>query len=160
MGQYLGQNKHEKANRAVNQLILFTALFAICIMIGLYLARNLILHRVFGAIEANVMEASKTYLLIVSASIPFIALYNAGAAVFRTMGNSKVPMYLSMMMNAINVGGNAILIFGFDMGVAVRQPRRLFPVSFPLLQSFCCFALRSICCIWSVRFPLSWISVC
>ena len=118
MGQYLGQNKHEKANRAVNQLILFTALFAICIMIGLYLARNLILHRVFGAIEANVMEASKTYLLIVSASIPFIALYNAGAAVFRTMGNSKVPMYLSMMMNAINVGGNAILIFGFDMGVA------------------------------------------
>lgn len=118
MGQYLGQNKHEKANRAVNQLILFTALFAICIMIGLCLARNLILHRVFGAIEANVMEASKTYLLIVSASIPFIALYNAGAAVFRTMGNSKVPMYLSMMMNAINVGGNAILIFGFGMGVA------------------------------------------
>lgn len=118
MGQYLGQNKNEKANRAVNQLILFTALFAICIMIGLYLARNLILHRVFGAIEANVMEASKTYLLIVSASIPFIALYNAGAAVFRTMGNSKVPMYLSMMMNAINVGGNAILIFGFGMGVA------------------------------------------
>lgn len=118
MGQYLGQNKHEKANRAVNQLILFTALFAICIMIGLYLARNLILHRVFGAIEANVMEASKTYLLIVSASIPFIALYNAGAAVFRTMGNSKVPMHLSMMMNAINVGGNAILIFGFGMGVA------------------------------------------
>ena len=118
MGQYLGQNKHEKANRAVNQLILFTALFAICIMIGLYLARNLILHRVFGAIEANVIEASKTYLLIVSASIPFIALYNAGAAVFRTMGNSKVPMYLSMMMNAINVGGNAILIFGFGMGVA------------------------------------------
>ena len=118
MGQYLGQNKHEKANRAVNQLILFTALFAICIMMGLYLARNLILHRVFGAIEANVMEASKTYLLIVSASIPFIALYNAGAAVFRTMGNSKVPMYLSMMMNAINVGGNAILIFGFGMGVA------------------------------------------
>ena len=118
MGQYLGQNKHEKANRAVNQLILFTALFAICFMIGLYLARNLILHRVFGAIEANVMEASKTYLLIVSASIPFIALYNAGAAVFRTMGNSKVPMYLSMMMNAINVGGNAILIFGFGMGVA------------------------------------------
>ena len=118
MGQYLGQNKHEKANRAVNQLILFTALFAICIMIGLYLARNLILHRVFGAIEANVMEASKTYLLIVSASIPFIALYNAGAAVFRTMGNSKVPMYLSLMMNAINVGGNAILIFGFGMGVA------------------------------------------
>lgn len=117
MGQYLGQNQQEKANQAVNQLILFTAVFALCIMIGLYLTRNLILHHVFGTIEDTVMEAAKTYLLIVSASIPFIALYNAGAAVFRTMGNSKVPMYLSMLMNAINVGGNAILIFGLGMGV-------------------------------------------
>ena len=118
MGQYLGQSHRDKANKAVNQLILFTAILSVCITSGLYLTRNLILHNVFGNIEANVMEASKTYLLIVSASIPFIALYNAGAAVFRTMGNAKVPMYLSMIMNAMNVCGNAILIFVFHMGVA------------------------------------------
>ncbi|MBQ5709425.1 MAG: MATE family efflux transporter [Anaerotignum sp.] len=118
MGQYLGQRNQEKANQAVNQLILFTGLLAVVITAGLYLSRNLILHNVFGDIEANVMEAAKTYLLIVSASIPFLALYNAGAAVFRTMGNAQVPMYLSMAMNAINVGGNALLIFGFHMGVA------------------------------------------
>ncbi len=117
-GQYLGQNNRPKAQKAVNQLVLFTGLFALAITVVMYLARNLILHHVFGQIEANVMEASKTYLLIVSASIPFIALYNAGAAVFRTMGNSKVPMYLSLLMNSINVCGNAILIFGFGMGVA------------------------------------------
>lgn len=118
MGQYLGQSHRGKANQAVNQLVLFTALFSVVITAVLYLTRNLILHNVFGDIEANVMEAAKTYLLIVSASIPFIALYNAGAAVFRTMGNAKVPMYLSMIMNCINVGGNAVLIFVFDMGVA------------------------------------------
>ena len=118
MGQYLGQRNQEKANQAVNQLILFTGLLAVVITAGLYLSRNLILHHVFGDIEANVMEAAKTYLLIVSASIPFLALYNAGAAVFRTMGNAQVPMYLSMAMNVINVGGNALLIFGFHMGVA------------------------------------------
>lgn len=118
MGQYLGQGNQEKANKAVNQLVLFTALFSLMITAGLYLTKDLILHNVFGDIEANVMEAAKTYLLIVSASIPFLALYNAGAAVFRTMGNAKVPMYLSMIMNTINVGGNAILIFVFDMGVA------------------------------------------
>lgn len=118
MGQYLGQSSQEKANKAVNQLVLFTALFSVVITAGLYLAKDLILHNVFGDIEANVMAAAKTYLLIVSASIPFIALYNAGAAVFRTMGNAKVPMYLSMIMNTINVGGNAVLIFVFDMGVA------------------------------------------
>ena len=118
IGQYLGQSNRDKANKAVNQLILFTALFALVIAAGLYLTRDLILHHVFGDIEPNVMEAAQIYLLIVSASIPFLALYNAGAAVFRTMGNAKVPMYLSMIMNTINVGGNAILIFVFDMGVA------------------------------------------
>lgn len=117
-GQYLGQNNKTKANKAVNQLVLFTALLSIIITAAVYVCRNLILHNVFGQIEANVMEASKTYLMIVSASIPFIALYNAGAAVFRTMNNAKVPMYLSLLMNTINVCGNAILIFGFHMGVA------------------------------------------
>ena len=126
IGQYLGQNNREKANQAVSQLILFTGMLAIIITAGLYLFRNLILHRVFGNIEADVMAAARTYLLIVSASIPFLALYNAGAAVFRTMGNAQVPMYLSMVMNAINVGGNALLIFGFHMGVAGAAIATLF----------------------------------
>ena len=117
-GQYIGQDNHKKANQAVNQLILFTAISSMVVMGIIYLGRNLILHNVFGDIEANVMEAAKTYLMIVSASIPFIALYNAGAAVFRTQGNAKVPMHLSIIMNTINVCGNAILIFGFGMGVA------------------------------------------
>lgn len=116
-GQYLGQNKRERACMATDQLVLFTAISAVVITGGIYLARNLILHNVFGKIEDNVMESAKTYLMIVSASIPFIALYNAGAAIFRSMGNSKVPMYLSLLMNAINVSGNAVLIFGFGMGV-------------------------------------------
>lgn len=117
-GQYLGQENLGQARKSVNQLVLFTALLSLIITGGVYLTRNLILTKVFGQIEPNVMEAAKTYLLIVSASIPFIALYNAGAAVFRSMGNSKVPMYLSLLMNTINVGGNAILIFGCGMGVA------------------------------------------
>ena len=118
MGQYLGQSNEKQANRAVNQLILFASVFSLCIMACMYLGRNLILQRLFGAIEANVMSAAKTYLLIASASIPFIALYNAGAAVFRTMGNAQVPMYLSVIMNSIHIGGNAVLIFGFGFGVA------------------------------------------
>ena len=64
----------------------------------------------FGQIEADVMHHADVYLLIVTASIPFIALYNGGAAVFRAMGNSEVSMKVSLLMNAINVSGNAILI--------------------------------------------------
>ncbi|MDD4844195.1 MAG: MATE family efflux transporter [Anaerotignum sp.] len=116
-GQFLGQSNREKACKATDQLVLLTGISAVIITGGIYLSKDLILQHVFGRIESNVMESAKTYLMIVSASIPFIALYNAGAAIFRSMGNSKVPMFLSLWMNAINVGGNAILIFGFGMGV-------------------------------------------
>ena len=62
------------------------------------------------------MGHANTYLMIVTASIPFMALYNGGAAIFRAMGNSKVSMQVSIIMNIINVGGNAILIYGFHRG--------------------------------------------
>ena len=64
------------------------------------------------------MGHANTYLLIVTASIPFIALYNGGAAIFRTMGNSKISMRVAIVMNIINVTGNAILIYGVKMGTA------------------------------------------
>lgn len=116
-GQFLGQNNRERACKATDQLVLLIGISSIIITICIYLSRNLILHHVFGKIDDNVMGSAKIYLMIVTASIPFIALYNAGAGVFRAMGNSKVPMYLSLLMNGVNVGGNAILIFGFGMGV-------------------------------------------
>jgi len=76
-----------------------------------------ILYHVFGKIEPEVMKDSRTYLLIVLSSIPMIAMYNAGAAIFRAMGNSNIAMKTSLLMNSINVFGNALLIFGFHRGV-------------------------------------------
>lgn len=72
----------------------------------------------FGHIEPDVMAATNTYYLYVMASIPGIALYNGGAALFRTMGHSDVSLKVSLLMNSINVIGNAVLIFGFGMDVA------------------------------------------
>ena len=82
----------------------------------LYLGRGFILHRVFGQIDEDVMGHANIYFLIVSASIPFIAVYNAGAAIFRSMGNSKISMKVSIVMNIINFCGNATLIYGFHRG--------------------------------------------
>ena len=87
-------------------------------MILVYFGKDIILNQVFGHITAEVKGHADIYLLIVTASIPFIALYNGGAAIFRAMGNSQVSMRVSLLMNAINVTGNAILVFGLRIGTA------------------------------------------
>ena len=117
-GQFLGAKDEDRACQSANQLILFISVLSIAVMGLVYLLRGFILHQVFGKITAEVMAHSSTYLDIVSLSIPFIALYNGGAALFRTMGNSRISMYTSLLMNAINITGNAIMIYGLHMGVA------------------------------------------
>lgn len=116
-GQYLGRKDPKTGCEATAQLFNFTFLFSILIMILGYLGQNVILYHVFGKIEPEVMKDSRTYLLIVLSSIPMIAMYNAGAAIFRAMGNSNIAMKTSLLMNSINVFGNALLIFGFHRGV-------------------------------------------
>lgn len=117
-GQYIGQKRKKDACLAADQLMLFVAVASLVITGAIYLGKDLILHGIFGTIEADVMNNCQTYLMIVTASIPFIALYNGGAAIFRSMGNSKISMTVSMIMNGINIAGNAILIYGLKMGIA------------------------------------------
>lgn len=116
-GQFIGRRDPESGCRAAWQMIMFIGVLSILVMAACYIFRNFILNTVFGDIDADVMHNSRVFLLIVSASIPFIALYNAGAAVFRVMGNSRIAMNMSLLMNGINLAGIGILIFGFHLGV-------------------------------------------
>lgn len=118
ISQYLGARDVESAKNGAGQLFHLAALAGVGIMaLALAFARPL-LGLLFGQIEPDVMDAALLYLRISAASYPFIALYNAGAALFRSMGNSKVSMMTSFIINIINIGGNAILIYGFHWGTA------------------------------------------
>lgn len=117
-GQYIGQNRSQQACKAADQLILFITVLSVGITVLMYLGHGWILHGIFGKIQPDVMASARIYLLIVTASIPFIALYNGGAAIFRAMGNSKISMQTSLLMNGINIAGNGILIYGLRMGTA------------------------------------------
>lgn len=64
------------------------------------------------------MEACVTYLRISAYSYPAIAVYNAGAAIYRSMGKTNVTMNISLAANGINIVGNAIGVFVFHAGVA------------------------------------------
>ena len=116
--QYLGSRDEPNACAAAKQLFyvigaLSTATMAVCLLF-----REPILRLVFGHLEESVMEAAMTYFLLTALSYPLLAVYNAGAALFRAMGNSKVSMLASLLMNIVNIGLNAILIYGVGIGVA------------------------------------------
>ena len=148
-GQFLGRKDTERANEAGRQLLVFVVLLGTAVMAVLYLAKSIILHGLFGRIDADVMAYANTYFLIVEASIPFMALYSAGAAIFRVMGNSSVSMKISVVMNLVNVCGNAILIFGVGMGVEgvalatiLSQATSAVLVILTLLRTESCIRLR------------------
>ena len=92
-------------------------MLSLAVILVMYILRNWVISFVFGNIEPDVRHYCDVYYLIVMASVPFIALYNSGAALFRSVGDSKTSMTVSIIMNAINVLGNATLIYGFHRGV-------------------------------------------
>lgn len=116
--QYLGSRDEENACSAAKQLFYAIGALSAATMAVCLLFREPILRLVFGHLEDNVMEAAMTYFLLTAISYPLLAIYNAGAALFRAMGNSKVSMLASFLMNIVNIGLNAILIYGADIGVA------------------------------------------
>ena len=116
--QLLGARRQEDARRSAGQLVLMAFTLGVAAMaLCLIFARGL-LKLFFGSIDESVMDAGLIYLRITALSFPFIALYNAGAALFRSTGNSKISMQVSLLMNAINIVGNALCIFVLKMGVA------------------------------------------
>ena len=115
--QYLGRRDGEKAAKSAAQLYTVLAVSTIAVMLVILVLSRPILRIVFGRIDDDVMSFSQTYFLISAISYPFIGFYNAGAALFRAQGNSRISMLASLVMNIINIAGNAILIYGFRMGV-------------------------------------------
>lgn len=124
--QFLGAKNFIAARKSAKQLIYSVFSVSFVIMLIAVIFRVPLLRLIFGEINADIMENAKIYFLFTAISYPFLALYNAGAALFRSMGNSKISMRASLLMNGINVAGNAILIFIFKMGAAGAAIATLF----------------------------------
>ena len=121
-GQYLGDKQIEKAQNSATQLVWFSSILSTLLMICVIIFRHVLIGTLFGQIEADVWQNAEMYLYIVALSIPFLAIYNAGAAIFRTTNNADLPMKILLVCDVLNVIGNAICIyyFGWDVrGVAI-----------------------------------------
>jgi putative MATE family efflux protein len=116
--QYIGRRDTKNSSLAAKQLIYIVTLAALVIM-GIALGfRRPIIRLLYGNVEDPVMDTAAVYFLITALSYPFLALYNANAALFRSIGNSRVTMLIALMVNVMNIGGNAVFIYGLRIGVA------------------------------------------
>lgn len=115
--QYIGRGSKDMAEKTAKQLLCTISGIALAlVLLGLPLRRPL-LRLIFGQVEQEVMAASQRYFLITLFALPGIALYNASAALFRSQGNSAIGMDIALLVNLINIGGNALLIYGLGWGV-------------------------------------------
>lgn len=118
IAQYIGRQEKNHAGEAASQLLLFSTLFSMLIAVIVLLGNKAMLNLLFGKVDKPVMDACITYLKISAYSYPALAIYNAGAAVYRSMGKTNVTMYLSVISNCINLVGNVIGVFVLNAGVA------------------------------------------
>jgi putative MATE family efflux protein len=121
-GQYLGNNQIKKAQDSATQLVWFSTILSTVLMIIVVVARHFLIGILFGQIEADVWAIAEMYLYFMALSIPFLAIYNAGAAIFRTTNDATLPMKILLVCDVINVIGNAFCIYylGWDVrGVAI-----------------------------------------
>ena len=117
VSQFLGAREQKEADASSGQLLLLSGVFGLLVGAFCFVFARPMIRLFYGAIDADVLDASVLYLRIIAISYPFLALYNGGAALFRSMGNSKISMQISVLMNIINIVGNAVCIFGLKMGV-------------------------------------------
>ena len=115
--QYLGMGKKEDAKESSKQLMIVVLVVSLIVTILSLITHRPLLRVIFGSIDNEVMANAQIYFLLSALSYPFLSLYNGGAALFRSMGNSKISMITSFFMNGLNIVGNAILIYGAGWAV-------------------------------------------
>ena len=153
ISQYIGRHDTEPAGESASQLFTVSLLFSAAAAVVILMLHRQILRLMFGKVEPEVMEACVTYLRISAYSYPAIAVYNAGAAVYRSIGKTSTTMYISVLSNIINVIGNVIGVFVLNAGVAgVAYPSLAARMFSAVVITGLCFRKRE-----RVQYRLGWI---
>ena len=118
LAQAIGRGDRKKACDAAKQMLYATTIVAAAISAVVIVFREPLLHLLFPDVEASVMSSALSYFFFVALSFPFLAIENSVASTLRVQGDSTTPLKISLLMNVLNIGGNAWLIYGMDMGAA------------------------------------------
>lgn len=140
ISQYIGRKEKEATNRASGQLLMFSIVFSFVLMVLVLIFNESLLRLLFGRVEDSVMQACITYLKISAYSYPALAIYNAGAALYRSMAQTSTTMYISIASNFINCIGDCIGVFVLHAGVAgVAYPSLIARAFSAIVITLLCF---------------------
>lgn len=112
----IGRRDPQAVHRAVSTTAALSLIGgAILLVVGLLVATPLL--RLLGT-PADVIHDSALYLNICFLGAPFFMVYNFGAAIFRSKGDTRTPLYILAVAGVINVVVSMVTVIVFHMSVA------------------------------------------
>ena len=112
----IGRRDLQAVHRAVSTTVALSLIGgAILLVVGLLVATPLL--RLLGT-PADVIHDSALYLNICFLGAPFFMVYNFGAAIFRSKGDTRTPLYILAVAGVINVVVSMVTVIVFHMSVA------------------------------------------
>ena len=116
LANLIGQNKREKISGMLHTILTFGAVLGIVLMgVGMLTARTVL--EASGTPE-SVMADALLYIRIYFLGLPFMVIYNFGAAILRSYGDTRRPLYYLIISGTLNVILNLLLVIEFHLGVA------------------------------------------
>ena len=144
ISQYIGRREFDTADKASSQLLVSSVLFSVGVAVLVVWVNEPLMRLMFGRVEPDVLDACVTYLRISAYSYPALAIYNAGAALYRSFGKTSTTMYISVLANILNVLGNFVGVFVLHAGVAgVAYPSLVARVFSAAAITMLCFSAKN-----------------
>ncbi len=115
IAQHIGRKEYDKVSDSVHTSILLAIVGGLCLLvIGIVIAKPLL-----GLMSTpdNILDMAVLYLRIYCIGMPFIMVYNFAAAVLRSIGDTKRPLYCLIAGGVINAGLNLFFVIVLHMAV-------------------------------------------
>lgn len=116
VSKYYGAGDNKSLSETVHTAITTSVLFGcILIFIGVALARPML---ELMATPPEVLDQAVVYMRIYFIGMPVMMLYNFGAAILRSVGDTRRPLYFALIAGVINVILNLFFVIVCHMDVA------------------------------------------
>ena len=116
IANFIGQGREDKVKEAVHTVMSVALISGVSLLvIGIIIAKPILL---MINTPSEVINLAVLYLRIYFLGMPFVMVYNFGAAILRSTGETRKPLYCLIISGIINILLNLLLVIVFHLSVA------------------------------------------